>query len=242
MRKGWQRLLDLIFVPRCAACGERISAGEGPLCKKCLSAYELALLETCPYCGKSLSDCACCGEKTELAGLVALIKLFYYYPRDLAVQNLMIYALKHRADRRVVDRLADDLSGAIRKHCDLEREEFLITYAPRSRKAKRAHGFDHMAYLARAVADRVGVPCECLLSRHGGGEQKRQGDTRARYRNMRDAYRYVGDGDLRGRHILLLDDLITSGATLTAAAKTLRRAGAKRITAAVLAMTPLTEK
>ena len=59
---------------------------------------------------------------------------------------------------------------------------------------------------------------------------------------MKDAYRYVGKGDLQGKHILLLDDLMTSGATLKTAARTLRRAGAKRITAAVLAITPLTER
>ena len=242
MNNRLQKILDLIFVPHCVACGERLAAGEGALCTKCLSAYRLALLETCPFCGKILSECPCVGDQLTGSGLSALIKLFYYYPHDNVVQNLMIYALKHRAERRVIDRLADDMAGAITAHCDWQAKEYLVTYAPRSRKAKRSHGFDHMAYLSRAVADRLGVPCRSLLSRHGGKEQKKQGTVKERQRNMKDAYRYVGKGDLQGKHILLLDDLMTSGATLKTAARTLRRAGAKRITAAVLAITPLTEK
>ena len=242
MKKRLQKLLDLIFVPHCAACGERIPAGEGPLCPACLAAYELALLGTCPLCGRVLSECVCLGDKLEGTGISALIKLFYYYPRDSAVQNFMIYSLKHRADRRVIDRLADDLAGAILRHCDTVCEEYMITYAPRSKKAKREHGFDHMAYLSRAVADRLGIPCRSLLSRRGGGEQKTQKNTAARQRNMRDAYRYTGKLDLRGKHILLLDDLMTTGATLKAAARTLRSAGAKKMSAVVLAITPLTEQ
>ena len=242
MKKRLKKLLDLIFVPKCAACGERIAVGTGALCPKCLSAYELAKMETCPHCGKILSDCTCLGDKLDRVGLSGLIKLFYYYPHDDAAQNHMIYALKHRADRRVIDRLAEDLAGAIAKHCDTEKTEYLITYAPRSRRARRAHGFDHMAYLSRAVSVRLGIPCRCLLSRHGGGEQKKQGTRGARYRNMKDAYRYIGKEELKGKHILLLDDLTTSGATLTAATKTLRRAGITQVTAAVLAMTPLAEK
>ena len=242
MDKRLQKLLDLVFVPHCTACGERLSPGEGALCKKCLSAYELACMATCPYCGAILADCTCLGDKLGRCGLSGLIKVFYYYPRDTAVQNFMIYALKHRADRRVVDRLSLDLAKAVKKHCDTENGNFLVTYAPRSGKAKREHGFDHMEYLARATAARLGIPCACLLARQGGGEQKKQGTEQARRRNMKDAYRYIGKAELAGKHILLLDDLMTSGATLKAAARTLRYAGAKRITAAVLAVTPLTEK
>lgn len=242
MNRRLQKLFDLIFVPHCTACGDRLSAGEGALCKKCQSSYELACMERCPLCGQILSDCSCLGDKLERSGLFALIKVFYYYPRDSAVQNFMIYALKHRADRRVIDRLSLDLARAIKEHCDIEGGDYLITYAPRSKKAKREHGFDHMAYLSKAVAAHLGIPCVPLLSRRSGEEQKKQSNTKARYRNMKDAYRYIGKVDLHGRHILLLDDLMTSGATLKAAARPLRRAGAKRITAAVLALTPLTEK
>ena len=232
----------MVFVPHCTACGERIAPGRGTLCAKCLSAYELALLETCPHCGSVLSACTCLGDNLGRSGLTALFKLFYYHPRDNAVQNMMIYALKHRADRRVIERLSFDLAQVIKKHCDIVGDDYLLTYAPRSRKAKRAHGFDHMAYLSRAVAARLGIPCVPLLSRHGGAEQKKQRDTGARYRNMKDAYRYIGRVALKGKHILLLDDLMTSGATLKAAARTLRRAGAVRVSAAVLAVTPLTDK
>ena len=234
-------LLDFVFVPRCAFCRERLLAGSGALCEKCRASYAVALADICPYCGAQISSCTCAGERLERAGVSRLIKLFAYHPGEESVQNALIYRLKHSADRRVVALLAQNLADALRPHVSRlieERKSVLLTYAPRSRRARRAHGFDHMRHLTCVTARLLDVPFASLLTRKNGSEQKKQESRGARYRNMREAYRYRGREVISGKHIILLDDITTSGATLAAAARVLRRSGARSVSAAVLGATP----
>ena len=94
-----------------------------------------------------------------------------------------------------------------------------------------------MEILSRAVAKRLGLAWRPLLVRHGGNEQKKSRSRTARFRNMQNAYRVKRNAHLAGKRILLLDDVVASGATLSSAMRALRRAGARRITVAVLGYT-----
>ena len=237
----FHRLLDFIFVPRCASCRERLFAGGGALCDACAARYAVALADVCPYCGGRISACTCPGDRLKREGVARLIKLFVYQPGEENVQNALVYRLKHSADRRVTALLAENLADALRPHISRLREEgrsVILTYAPRSRRARRAHGFDHMLHLTRETAHLLSAPFASLLTRRSGSEQKKQESRGARYRNMREAYRYRGRGALTGVDVILLDDITTSGATLAAAARVLRRAGARSVSAAVLGATP----
>ena len=91
-----------------------------------------------------------------------------------------------------------------------------------------------MAILSRAVAARLGLAWQPLLVRRGGREQKKSLSRTARFRNMQNAYRIKGEIDLKERRILLLDDVVASGATLASAMRALRHAGGRRITVATL--------
>lgn len=238
MKKLLRMLRDLLFVPRCAGCGERLSCGAGVLCPTCYAAYEMEKARSCPYCGHTFATCHCAGEFLQKNRLETVVKLFQYYPKDAeAVPNRMVYLLKHRAPRPLVELLSEDLAAALSPVLATAKKPILVTFAPRSRAALRRHGFDHMAYLSRAVADRLGLSWRPLLSRRDGGEQKKKLTRSARLANMKNAYTYVGEERLDGYHILLLDDVTTSGATLLAAARTLRRAGARDLTPAVLGAT-----
>ncbi len=224
-------------MPRCAGCGELLSPGEGALCGDCRNTYETEQERTCPYCGLSLPTCRCAGAFLEKNGVRRLVKLFRYYPNDAeAVTNRMIYLLKHHAPRSLVSLFAKDLAAAIRPEIR-DGLRVIVTYAPRSRRARRRDGLDHMKYLSRAVARKLGAEWRPLLARHGGGEQKKRTTKGERMRNMKNAYSYIGKGDLAGCQVILLDDVATSGATLMFASRLLRRAGAKRVTAAVLGST-----
>ena len=211
--------------------------GEGALCGDCRNTYETERERACPYCGLSLSSCCCAGTFLEKNGVRRLVKLFRYYPNDAeAVTNRMIYLLKHHAPRPLVSLFSKDLAAAIRPEL-CEGLRVIVTYAPRSRRARRRDGLDHMRILSRAVARELRAEWRPLLSRHGGGEQKKRTTKAERIRNMKKAYSYVGKGDLLGCQVILLDDVATSGATMMFASRLLRRAGAKRVTAAVLGST-----
>ena len=234
------KLRDLLFVPSCAGCGERLAVGAEALCATCRETYEREKEKNCPYCGKSFAACGCAGDFLSRNGIKSLHKLFQYYPKDAeAVTNRMIYLLKHRAPRPLVSFLARDLASALLPDISEDRADWIVTYAPRTRRAVRRYGMDHMACLSRAVAKELGAEWHPLLSRRDGGEQKKRATRKERIENMKKAYSYIGKESLAGRHILLLDDVTTSGATLLYAARTLRRVGGKRLTVAVLGSTLL---
>ena len=114
MKSIVQVIRDLVFVPRCFGCGERLDPAAEPLCEECLAAYRLEVARPCPFCGGT--GCACAGEGSVL-GKVPHIKLFRYYPHEgKIVTNRMIYLLKHRAPRPLVDLLSDALAERIRPH------------------------------------------------------------------------------------------------------------------------------
>ena len=234
------KLRDLLFVPHCAGCGERLAVGMGALCNDCHTAYEMEKERGCPYCGQRFSACLCAGDFLGKNGVKEVSKLFQYYPRDgEAVTNRMIYLLKHRAPRPLVALLAHDLAETVAPRLTKDRSHLIVTYAPRGRRARYRFGLDHMAILSRAVAEELGGVWHPLLSRREGREQKKRPTRRERFLNMKEAYTYIGKEDLRAAQILLLDDVTTSGATLMFAARTLRRAGARHLITAVIGQTLL---
>jgi predicted amidophosphoribosyltransferase len=109
----------------------------------------------------------------------------------------------------------------------------LVTWAPTTRARLRSRGFDQAELLARAVAAVLHVPCRRLLRRHPGAAQ-----------TGRDALaRHEGPGfeprrRLAGSRVLLVDDVVTTGATVAAAARALREAGATTVHVVAAARTP----
>ena len=98
----------------------------------------------------------------------------------------------------------------------------------------RARGFDHAKLIAKYLADDAGLEQKDYLGRRSNVRQL--GSTRAqRLEQMKNEF-FVKPGlDLSGKEVLLVDDVVTTGASLSAAAKTLKRAGANRVTAIVFA-------
>lgn len=237
MGKFFSHLSSLLFVPRCAACGERLPFGAPPLCEGCRASYELEKSMGCPFCGQPFSACTCPGTALSDGGVSVFPKLFRYQPHGDGVSNRMIYLLKHRAPRALVALLAHELAEAIRPHLPRTSGRLIVTFAPRTRRAVRRYGHDHMALLSRAVAKELSAEWRPLLSRRNGGEQKKRLTRYERFLNMRNAYSYIGKEELGGCRILLLDDVTTSGATLLFALRTLRRAGARGVTVGVLGAT-----
>ncbi len=234
------RLAALLYVPRCGACGVRLSPGGGALCKICQAAYELQLIKRCAYCGRPFSECLCTNAALSRAGIHEVVKFFEYRrgEGDLPA-NRLLFLLKRKAPRPVVDFFADALADRLDRLLPKERGSLLVTWAPRSKKARRRYGFDHMELVARAVAGRLSLPVAPLLLRTEGREQKKLSGQDARFRNMKDAYAPTFSEELSGREILLLDDITTSGATLTAAVRALRRGGVRKCRIAVLGCTLL---
>lgn len=140
----------------------------------------------------------------------------------------LVARLKYRNARSSVPFLARGMAGAVAGD-DVD----VVTWAPTTPSRLRARGFDQARLLARAVARELGVGCRPLLRRRPGPAQ-----------TGRDAVaRHTGPGfaarrPLDGVRVLLIDDVVTTGATVTAAARALRESGAGAVHVVAAARTP----
>jgi ComF family protein len=110
----------------------------------------------------------------------------------------------------------------------------VVTWAPTSPRRRRGRGFDQAELIARQVARQLGVPCRRLLERDGGGDPQ---TGRGRERRLHGP-EFRAHPHVPCSRILLVDDVVTTGATLASAAATLRRAGAADVVQAAVAATP----
>lgn len=105
-----------------------------------------------------------------------------------------------------------------------------ITWVPLSERRLRERGYDQARLLAEALAAPVGLPCAPMLvkTRHtkpqSGLKSREQ-----RRRNAEGAYRAADGAPIRGKRVLLVDDIVTSGATLSECARVLKRSGAAAV-------------
>jgi len=110
----------------------------------------------------------------------------------------------------------------------------VLAHIPTASSRVRTRGYDHARLLAKYIARHQKLPTATLLARIGQAHQV--GSNRAqRVKQLEGAFRPVREAQIRGKHIVLVDDVLTSGATLETAARVLKHAGAKRVSAIVFA-------
>lgn len=150
----------------------------------------------------------------------------------------LIAAMKYRDGLDLVPALADALSQAVAARADMLPSRVLPV--PLSPARLQARGYNQAWELCRRVAARAGVEARHdLLQRLVDAPTQAGLDRAARLRNLRGAFHVPprAASMLRGAHVALVDDVMTTGATLSEAANALRRAGAARIDAWVVART-----
>lgn len=146
-----------------------------------------------------------------------------------------IAALKYRAEFRQLRTLGHLMSLPLRTRAGALPDVLLPV--PLSRRRLWSRGFNQALELARVVSRAIGVPVDARAARMVRVPVDQIGQSAAqRRRNLRGAFRV--DRDLRGRHVALIDDVMTTGATLDALARAARAAGATRIEAWALARSP----
>lgn len=232
-------LPDLLFVPKCAGCATRLEPGtEQPLCPFCRAKYENEKEATCPACGGRMRDCLCTPPDLPACGVHRMVKLVRYSPVSDEIAAHMIYRLKHRNLVPLQRFLASELAGPLSAVVDPP-GDWVVTYPPRSRAAKHRDGFDHAGALAKALAATLGCGYMPAFAREGGrGQEQKRLSRTARLRAAKESYALLPGVSLQGKRVVLVDDIMTTGATLSACARLLRKAGAKEVVFAVLALTP----
>ena len=135
----------------------------------------------------------------------------------------LVLALKLRGSRTAAEPLIAAMALCARRS-GLDAD--VVTWVPARPKDKAARGFDHAEVLARGVADRLGLPAAPLLARRGVQLDQAGLDKRQRWTNLAGAF--TATSRWNGT-ILLIDDLVTTGATAGSCATVLKAAGAARV-------------
>ena len=208
-------LLDLLFPPRCVFCGKLLATGERDFCARCQR--ELPWLEG-PAAEQTGEFFSLCAAPLRYQGVV----------RD----SIRRYKFKgrqgyHKAYGKLVAQCVHDhLAG----------KYDLITWVPLSEKRRRERGYDQAFLLASAAALELGdVAVETLRKARNTDPQSGLEGEPARRANVLGAYIAVDQTLVAGRRVLLIDDVVTTGATFSECARVLRTAGAKDVVCAALA-------
>lgn len=208
--------LDLLFPPRCAFCGKVLKTGEKGMCKKC---------------ERTISRTRNGGARSGEFFAVCVSPLYY----EKTVRNAVLRFKFHDATYYA------ELFGSLMADCireNLSEQYDLITWVPLSGKRLKKRGYDQAMLLAMAAALALDdAPVELLRKHTDVPAQSGVGSPEKRRANISGVYAVVDEDLVRGRRILLIDDIITTGATLSECAKTLRYVGATEVVCCTLAQT-----
>ena len=147
--------------------------------------------------------------------------------------NKLIYSLKQDNRQDVIDFLADEISVSINKCIDKDLSTYVVTNVPRRKGAIVEFGYDHAERLAKAVADKLNIEYVQLLKSKSKKPQKSvYGQTRIE--NAKFEYKCEKDFTLKGKCVILIDDIVTTGASMTNCATLIRGLRPKKIIGACL--------
>jgi len=204
-----ERLLDLLFPPKCPFCEQILEDPRAPLCPACQPALPWLTGKQAQRKVDFADGCY-----APLAYSKAVPEAFRRY--------------KFGGVRAYGEAFSLLMCQCAQEH--LTEGVDLVTWAPLSRKRMRERGFDQTELLARKLGSRLSLPVEMVLekTRHTQPQSDLK-DESARRANALGAYALLPGTNLIGKRVLLVDDVVTSGATLSECARVLKLAGAQRV-------------
>ena len=206
-------IMQLLFPPKCVLCGRLLKNGEQDLCRECrIQAPEYP------------------NGKRKLQFLDSFAAVWYY--EGTVRKSLLRYKFYNA-------RSFAESYGRLMAMMLLQQypEGFdCLTWVPVSRLRRFRRGYDQVELLARAVGRELGItPVSLLTKVRHNRPQSRLHDGAARRANVLGAYRITDRDAVAGKRILLLDDILTTGATAGECARVLLTAGAKEVHCAAVA-------
>lgn len=209
-----EKLLDLLFPPRCPFCRSILRDGERTVCAAC----DKSLPRTnAASCEQSFPHVEKCFSPLYYDGTVRQSLLRYKFG------GMSVYSEKYS---EFILKCIDENKVS----CDI------ITWVPLSAARRRRRGYDQAELLARCLAKRRGIDCKRLIVKiRNNPAQSGTASADMRKKNVSGVYRVVDGAEIRGRTVLLVDDIVTTGSTLGECARVLKSAGAAQVFAATLA-------
>jgi competence protein ComFC len=230
-----QAAVSLLYPATCTICRKHVRAGEY-LCDDCEAKIVRIVPPFCDTCSEpfegSIStafSCSNCAHRTihfEAAvaayrgrGIVRDVIHEFKYNHQLHLRHLIATWLRAALDD---DRLHS-------QHFDV------MVPVPLHPARQRERGFNQASLLSKLLSTQTSIPCRPLLKRIRYTTTQTALDRAERMENLHNAFRLRKNADVRGLRVLLIDDVLTTGSTLSECARVLKRAGATSVHAATAA-------
>lgn len=224
LRATGRRLIDFALPPRCAGCGTIVDELDG-FCADCWPRLEFLGKGGCETCGIPLEatdaeTCGACSARPPRIDRTRAAVAYDEIPRAIAIR------LKY--GRKVA--LARTMARYIAPLAEEERESRLLVPVPLHRSRLWNRGFNQSALIARSLSRRLGIASDPFALIRTRKTPPLKGMSIAqRRRAVAGAFAVPDAARVKGKTVILVDDVLTSGSTADACAKALRRAGAARI-------------
>ncbi|WP_158798437.1 ComF family protein [Pedobacter sp. L105] len=218
--------ISLLFPDLCNACGTQLFHGEEQICTKCL--HDLPYTDFHLYADNAVAKLFW----GRIACHAAMAML--YFRKGSRVQNL-IHRLKYN-DQIKLGFVLGSLLGEKLAQSDLYLQADLIIPVPLHPRKERSRGYNQALQIALGVADKLRLPVPAsLLVRNKATSTQTKKNRYSRFENMKAVFSVTDPASLSNKHVLLVDDVITTGATLEACAQVLLDAGVAKLSIVALA-------
>jgi ComF family protein len=236
---GWQLaqgLLQLVYPSTCFVCGRALSVEQAHFCTDCRKALTTDSLPCCPRCAATVGphvplSGGCNSCKNRLLHFECAVRLG---PYDGLLRNTII-RLKHASGEGLAEVLGELCGSQMKKRLRNLQADAIVP-VPLHWWRRWTRGYNQSEVLARGISHHLDIPCQPRWLRRIRNTPRQVGQsTRARQENVRQAFAVPAWAQVRGKAVLLVDDVLTTGGTANDAARALRAAGATRVLVAVLA-------
>lgn len=228
-------LTSLLYPAACTICSAPVDAGQY-LCGECESKVTRIVPPFCAKCSEPFDGaittpfaCANCARRTihfeaavssyRARGIVRHVILNFKYGKQIYLRHLVaLWLVAALDDERLRERRFD-----------------AIVPVPLHPARERERGFNQAALLAEWLGAHLSLPCAPVLQRIHYTTTQTAFDRAERMRNLHNAFRLRKNANVRDLRVLLIDDVLTTGSTLSECARTLKQSGARSVYAATAA-------
>ena len=222
----WSRLLDLISPRLCVVCGNRLAVTEEVVCSKCY----LHLPRT--DFGHDLYENVMAKLFWGQIKLEKATALFYYEPHAETVQ--ILYEMKYKSHPEIGVVMGRMMAKELMKSGLFEDIDALVP-VPLAKKREHERGYNQSLELAKGVSEVTHLPiANQVVRRTKFVDSQTHRGRWERNENVENVFELVDGDSLSGKHVLLIDDVVTTGATIIACAQEMQKASNVRISVLAL--------
>ncbi len=209
----WTKLLDLLSPRLCVVCGRRLSAEEAVLCHRCMLHIPLTHFSEHPL------DNALARLFWGLFPIERATALFFYEPHSEFAE--LVYNLKYRNHPEIGQHLGRIVARDLQAECFFEGIDAVVP-VPISRQRRRSRGYNQSHEICLGISQQTGLPVfDGVVERLDFKQSQTRLNPFERRDNVANAFRLIAPDRIAHRHLLLVDDVVTTGSTIIACAQQL---------------------